>query len=119
MSELVSNPLSLPEPESTESQAVAEITGLAGTEYRKVIRLGAIAVPSDRRAERDDEADSDESDADSPPDFDPGAAHQRARGLPETLAEGVIAAARASLRGAVRYPRSALAAGLSVVILGT
>ena len=112
MSELISNPMSQPEPVSQESPA------LTGVEHRKVIRLGAIAIPSDQAAKVEDEADGDVSDADPPPDLDPGAGRQRTRTLVKVLADGVIATARAGLRGVVGYPRSSLAAGLSLVILG-
>src|SRR5579883_275502 len=114
MSELNSTkPLSQPEPVSGVSPA------LAGMEHRTVIRLGTIALPPDQPAAQfEDEAVNDVPAADPLPDRAPGSVGPRPRPFVKVVADGVIATAWAGLRGVAAYPRSSLAAGLSIVILG-
>ena len=114
----MSNPPSESEPQSTESVEPAVNTGQGVPEHREVVRLSPRTGTMRQRADLDEDADSDEPEVESRPDRGSDASRRRARPLAGALAHGLVGIGRAGVRGAVRYPRASLAAGLSVLILG-
>ncbi len=119
MSELISNPTLVPEPEAVDSVHLPADTGPAESAPTKVVvRYRANADSSDSRDTLEEQADPNGPEIPSAPDRDFGAHRRRARALARVLASSLGTITKAGIHGALRYPRSTAVAALSLLILG-